>query len=106
MSSVNNPPGPPPSEWDHGPVYVKKLHRGQRSSDSVRRLQYRLLHHNDIPAKDVKVDGNYTPGTQAAVKYFQNNMFDHADRDFRDGKQMTNRQTNRLFGKNYHVIER
>lgn len=105
MHEVRNPPAPPRSDYDHGEVYVSKLHLGQRNSDSVRRLQYRLLHHDDIPAKHVKLDGWYGDGTMSSVRHFQNKMFDKADPDHRDGKSMTNRQANRLFGEAYRVIE-
>jgi peptidoglycan hydrolase-like protein with peptidoglycan-binding domain len=105
MGTVRNPDGPPPSDWDGGKVYVEKLHIGQRKSDSVRRLQYRLLHHDHIPAKGMVIDGWYGEGTRNAVRFFQNNMFDKADPHCREGKWMTNRQANRLFGERYNVIE-
>ncbi len=105
MHEVSNPPAPPRSDYDHGEVYVAKLRFGQRDSDSVRRLQYRLLHHDHIPAKGVKLDGWYGNGTKSAVQYFQNKMFDKADPDVRDGKELNNRQANRLFGDSYKLIE-
>jgi hypothetical protein len=92
-------------KWQHGEVYVKKLHRGVQNSDSVRRLQRRLLDHPKVPAKDVKITGDYGPGTVSAVMYYQREVFEAADKDFRDGVNMNNKQANQLFGDRYRVTE-
>jgi hypothetical protein len=99
-------PGPDSSRWATGDVYVAKLHKGQEDSDSVRRLQYRLLHHPDVPARHVAVTGFYGDGTEAAVQFWQRNLFDRDDSsDQGDGRRMSPRQAHRLFGENYRVID-
>lgn len=96
---------PDDTPWDHGDVYVAKLRRGVRDSDSVRRLQWRLNHHGHIPGRHVAITGNYGEDTETAVQYWQRNVFE-ADLDVnRTGEHLTDRQANRLFGPNYRVIE-
>lgn len=103
---------PPSSPWDSGNVWVKLLRRrfnGQqiRDSDSIRRVQYRLLRHPDIPARAVEITGRWDAGTVSAVMFFQRRVFDAEHPDNRDGLHLTNRQTNRLMGRHgaYNVIE-
>jgi Peptidase family M23 len=97
--------GPDTSPWASGDVYVSKLHKGQDDSDSVRRLQYRLLHHPDVPAVGVSVTGFYGDGTEAAVQFWQRNIADLDQPDHQDGMRMSLRQAQRLFGENYKVID-
>jgi hypothetical protein len=37
--------------------------------------------------------------------YWQREIFEAADRDFRDGTNMNNKQANQLFGDRYRVVE-
>lgn len=97
-------PSPDTSKWASGDVYVSKLHKGQDDSDSVRRLQYRLLHHPDVPAMNVALTGFYGDGTEAAVRFWQRQIADE-EPDQQDGKRMSARQAHRLFGQKYRVIE-
>jgi hypothetical protein len=89
--------------WSHGDVYVSKLKKGTRGSDSVRRLQYRLHNHDKIPGRDVVIDGHYGEQTERAVQFWQRNIRD-AEVD-RDGTRLTNVQANILMGENYVVHE-
>lgn len=97
-------PEPDTSKWASGEVYVSKLHKGQSDSDSVRRLQYRLLHHPDVAAINVAVTGLYGEGTEAAVQWWQHHMADH-DPEHEDGSRISPPQAHRLFGENYRVID-
>lgn len=106
------PKPPPKSPWESGKVYVERLRRrfeGEqiRDSDSIRRVQYRLLHHPNVPARAVEINGRWDAGTVSAVKYFQRMVFEAKHPENRDGLHLTNRQTNRLMGRNgqYEVIE-
>jgi hypothetical protein len=96
------------SPWAEGTVYVSKLRAGQRNSDSVKRLKYRLRHHPDLPAArrngiGMSRDkiGDYGPGLVDAVRYWQRQVAGVKG----DGTLLTEPQANRLFGKNYRVIE-
>jgi hypothetical protein len=94
-------------EWAGGAVYVEKLHVGQKNSDSVKRLKWRLRHHADIPhrlTKPIVVNGDYGSGTADAVKWWQRNVAEH-DPEHDNGVALSNRQANRLFGDNFRVIE-
>jgi hypothetical protein len=94
-------------EWSSGAVYVTKLHRDQKNSDSVARLCYRLIHNSKIP-KDKRppeqVRG-YGPNIVRAVKYWQTEVRPKCPGP-KDGKSMSNEQANLLFGKNYDVREK
>jgi hypothetical protein len=92
------------STWASGPVYVSKLHVGSQDSDSVRRLQYRLMHHPDVPARDVRLNGNYGEGTRKAVQHWQREVW-KVNAGSSDGKWLSNRQANALFGDKYTVHE-
>lgn len=99
------------SPWASGKVYVEKLHKGQQDSDSVARLCYRLIHHKHMPGshRPPKQVNNYNQEILEAVRYWQRNLDpkrdDVSDKD-KKGENMTNGQTNRLFGDNYEVIEK
>lgn len=54
--------------WDAGDVWVSKLRRNQRDSDSVRRLQARL---NAVIGAGLPITGNYLDQTNAAVRRWQ-----------------------------------
>jgi len=85
-----------------GKVYVEKLHEGVTQSDSVSRLRYRLTNHKDLP-KNVRpgYGAAYGDATVEAVRWWQRNIAGIKDGQ---GKDMSNAQAERLFGKNYHVI--
>jgi murein DD-endopeptidase MepM/ murein hydrolase activator NlpD len=91
------------SPWSHGDVYVSRLHQGEKNSDSVRRLQWRLLDHPKVPAREVSVNGHYDAGTVSAVQHWQREVY-KAD-DNRDGSHLGNPQANQLFGQGYRVVE-
>lgn len=95
-------------DWrSHGDVYVSKLHKGQQDSDSVSRLRYRLQNHDKMP-------GSHKPGYGAgygqecleAVRYWQKNIMNPDTKGPKDGTSLSNQQANKLFGDNYHVIEK
>ena len=67
---ISHNAGHAPAPWASGAVYVGKLRYGQRDSDSVRRLQYRL---NAVvaPSPALPVTGNYLALTDAAVRRWQ-----------------------------------
>lgn len=93
-----------------GDVYVSKLHKGQKDSDSVARLCYRLRNHAKMPAshRPVKQWNNYNTDMLEAVRYWQRNINGHGDQKNAapgptDGTSMSNQQAERLFGDTYSV---
>jgi hypothetical protein len=95
------------SEWAGGLVLVAKLHRDQKNSDSVARLCYRLMHNVKIPKErrpPQQVRG-YGPKITAAVRYWQNEVRPKVDGP-KDGRSLSNKQANVMFGKNYDVVEK
>lgn len=62
-------PKPTVSPWAKGDVYRSKLHYGQTSSDSVKRLQYRLNH--TYGYIHLSVTGTYDSYTDACVRGWQ-----------------------------------
>lgn len=64
-------PAPTVSPWSHGPVYISKLHHGQRASDSVKRLQYMLRKKG---FRGVSITGNYDLSTDTAVRAWQKSI--------------------------------
>lgn len=90
-----------------GKVYVEKLHRGQKDSDSVARLRYRLQHHAKMPAdKKPGYGGGYGEKVIIAVEYWLNHIDGQQGKGGpKDGSQLNNGPANRLFGDNYEVIE-
>jgi hypothetical protein len=95
------------SVWAGGDVYVTKLQRDQKNSDSVARLCYRLMHNAKIPKKHQPPEQvrGYGPNIVKAVAYWQNEVRPKAPGP-KDGKSMSNAQANVLFGKNYDVKEK
>lgn len=93
------------SQYDHGDVYVAKLHEGQKDSDSVARLCYRLINHKKMPGshRPQKVYHNYTQDVLEAVRYWQRNIAKEGTKGPTDGSSMSNPQANQLFGSNYTV---
>ena len=94
-------------QWAKGAVYVNKLHRNQKDSDSVARLCYRLMHHSRIPKAQrppVQVR-SYGPEMAQAVRFWQRQVRPKLPGPS-DGSQMSNEQANAIFGKNYQVIEK
>jgi hypothetical protein len=67
------PGGPAHPPGDFGPVYLDKLHYGQRDSDSVRALQRALNAHKLAPPGDITlmVSGNYLGNTDQVVRACQ-----------------------------------
>jgi murein DD-endopeptidase MepM/ murein hydrolase activator NlpD len=92
------------SPWSHGVVHVSELHFGQRDSDSVKRLQFRLKHRDvtSEAARDLPVTGNWLELTQHAVRQWQVRKAEHGPND---GRSMPGFQAERLFGKRYEVKE-
>jgi hypothetical protein len=87
-----------------GDVYVAKLVKGQKDSDSVARLCYRLINHPDMPGshRPPKQVNNYNQEILEAVRYWQKNI--RPDKDGpKDGSKMSNQQANAMFGDNYTV---
>lgn len=76
MDSHNAGSGSGGSPWAQGPVYVDKLRYGQRDSDSVRRLQYRL---NQEVNAGLPTTGNYLTQTDAAVRQWQGSIGNSVD---------------------------
>lgn len=103
LASQTNTPKDDP-KWGHGDVYVRMLHNGAKDSDSVRRLQQRLIDHVRVPAKGLKVTGNWDDHTHNAVRYWQKQVF-AGQKGPRDGDSMSNGQANALFGPAFRVIE-
>jgi hypothetical protein len=94
------------SEWASGPVYVSKLHQGQKDSDSVSRLRYRLVHHNQIPnSHDPGLGNDYGQEVLEAVRYWQRNVAPQVNGPS-DGTSLSNPQANTLFGDAYTVHEK
>jgi len=93
------------SKFDHGDVYVGKLRKGTRGSDSVRRLQYRLRNHQRDFANGLGIDGHYGEQTEAAVQFWQRRIREATNQGFRDGEALNNVQANVLFGERYRVLE-
>jgi len=94
-----------PSRWSTGDVYVEKLKLGVTDSDSVRRLRYRLEHHQQVPAKyKPGLGGGYGARTEMAVQYFQRSIT-KVPGGPKDGSYLSNPQANALFGPAYRVIE-
>jgi len=95
------------SQWAGGLVLVTKLHRGQRNSDSVARLAYRLMHHPKVPkkARPPELVRSYGPRLQDAVAYWQVKVRPNV-KGPNDGRSLSNAQANALFGPNYEVVEK
>lgn len=94
------------SKYDHGDVYVEKLHEGQKNSDSVGRLTYRLTHMKAMQGtghKPVKMYLNYNQDVVEAVRYWQRNVAKKHTKGPTDGTKMSNDQAKELFGDNYTV---
>jgi hypothetical protein len=102
---VNNAK-PEPSKYARGEVLVAKLHKGQKNSDSVGRLCYRLAHHAKIPGshKPKKQTDNYNTDIVEAVRYWQRNVRPNIAGPS-SGESLSNKQANVLFGNNYNVVE-
>jgi hypothetical protein len=96
------------SEWASGKVYVKKLKKGQKDSDSVARLCYRLRNMNNMPGthKPPKQKNDYGQELLEAVRYWQKNLGGKGVKGPDDGTSLSNQQANKLFGDNYEVIEK
>jgi hypothetical protein len=94
-------------QWASGEVYVKKLHKGQKNSDSVARLCYRLMHHSRIPAqnKPRHQNNDYGKDIEQAVRFWQRQVVPRI-KGPDDGGKLSNDQANALFGDNYTVIEK
>lgn len=60
-----------------GEVYLSKLHYGQTDSDSVRRLQTRLIELN--PSLTLQINGSYGTATDSAVRAWQKKIGDTPD---------------------------
>ena len=89
------------SRWAGGDVYRDKLHYGQRNTDSVRRLQYRLNHVKGIGA-NVPVTGYFGPATARKVKKYLEKIGHHKRANRPLNKQNLGRgEMNRLFGPHY-----
>jgi hypothetical protein len=88
----------PTSSWAGGPVYVSKLRYGQRDSDSVKRLQYRL---NQEVGAGLPITGNYLAQTDAAVRKWQKKIGDRSDPVRRSS--LGPKQARRLFGSSYSI---
>jgi murein DD-endopeptidase MepM/ murein hydrolase activator NlpD len=94
----------PNSPWSEGDVYISKLHFGQQNSDSVKRLQFRLRHHQTAEAasKRLAITGNWGVQTRDAVRKWQRHV---ADEGRNDGMSVPPFQARRLFGDRYDVHE-
>lgn len=94
-------------QWAHGDVYVEKLHRGQRDSDSVSRLCYRLRHHKHIPReyKPRVQSDSYDAQLVKASRYWQTKLRANVSGP-KTGTSWSNVQTNLIFGDRYDVIEK
>lgn len=88
------------SKWEHGDVYVSKLHAGQKDSDSVRRLQTQLKKLKHFRFSFVPVNGTYGPRTVRAVQRWQKRFTPLADTS---GKRLTDGQAKRLLDDNYRL---
>ena len=92
-----------PSPWSHGDVYASKLHYGQRNSDSVRRLQYRLNRMHGVGA-DTRITGYFGPQTARKVKKALEKMghHHHAARPL-NHQSVGIGEAHHLFGSHYSV---
>ena len=92
------------SPWSHGDVYRSKLEYGQRNSDSVRRLQYRLNRVRGLPGSKLPITGYFGGMTARKVKAYLDHIGHHkrANRPLH-GMSMGWGETNRLFGPHYEV---
>jgi LysM repeat protein len=87
------PPKPPSNPWKSGDVYQNRLRYGVTNSDSVRRLQQRLIDMGyKIPAGPT---GNYFGQTQAAVRQLQRDW--RQAPQYATGRSLGPKQTARLF---------
>jgi len=95
---------PHDSPWSEGDIYMSKLHFGQQDSDSVKRLQYRLRHHQTAEAasKHLPITGNWGTQTKDGVRKWQRHL---ADEGRNDGMALPPFQARRLFGDQYTVQE-
>jgi hypothetical protein len=95
------------SKFARGDVYVRKLDKGTKDSDSVGRLCYRLRNHSKIPAshRPPRQTDNYTNELLEAVRYWQRNVRPKVPGPD-DGKMLSNQQANVLFGPSYDVKEK
>lgn len=92
-----------------GDVYVSKLKKGQKDSQSVSRLRWRLQHHSEIPDSrkpglgDSAEDGaDYTAPVADSSKYWMQQIWKGSHGN---GENWTNEQAQAFFGsKNYNVI--
>lgn len=94
-------------QWAGGDVYVAKLVKGQRDSDSVARLCYRLRNHKRIPKAQRpphQVRGYNREVTQA-VRFWQTQVRPKVDGP-KDGSALSNAQANLIFGDRYEVHEK
>lgn len=92
------------SQWAAGDVWTAMLHQGNRNSDSVARLVYRLRHNLKIPDRykpDIQRN-DYNADVVQAVRYWQRNVRPKIPGPD-DGTKMSNQQTGLLFGKHYTV---
>lgn len=90
------------SPWSEGDIYLSKLHFGQQDSDSVKRLQFRLRHHQipEAASKRLRVTGNWAAQTTDAVRRWQRHV---AEEGRNDGLALPPFQARRLFGDRYTV---
>jgi murein DD-endopeptidase MepM/ murein hydrolase activator NlpD len=90
------------SPWAGGDVLVNDLRFGREDSDSVRRLQFRLKHHDVTAhwARDLPVTGNWLDLTTAVVREWQRRV---PEKGPDDGMSMPGFQAQRLFGKRYKI---
>jgi hypothetical protein len=73
IDAQKSAPPPPPAGADFGPVYIDKLHYGQKDSDSVRALQRALNAHRLAAPGNITlvVSGNYLDLTDQVVRACQ-----------------------------------
>lgn len=95
------------SPWASGDVHVAKLVHHQQDSDSVRRLCYRMMKLNAMPAshRPPNLVGNYSNELLEAVRYWQRNIKPNV-KGPSDGTSVSNAQANTIFGDNYTVHEK
>lgn len=89
-----------------GTVYVEKLTKGTKDSDSVASLAYRLRHHRNVP-KDHRPPQRDDYGAELvkAVRYWQRQVRPKLAGP-KDGESMSNAQAGVLFGRNYKVVKK